>query len=314
MHRNVRLFIVGMAVLAALVTTMGHVEAAPRAVSNWLEPRIAIVWPHDGSGKQTNVANSRAVNVSVWPSNTVTCAAPEPSQKITLWRASNNEPAAPVDTRWQYFYRKLNNVDFVSMEFNDVPADIASNPANRYYFLLGDFQGNVWVDATDARTYLPYPVTPAGISQNAAPTSVDTRIQIAYPHDKSGNFATLETATLVNVAVDIFEHGTLNSVPLTYNAGPILLYIAEANYPIALARAETGSVATVAMANLEPYTVANGTKYPRWVFNNVMVEPGKQYHYMVRVQGVETFPSIWTHATDVRTYLPNPPVPPACKW
>jgi hypothetical protein len=163
-------------------------------------------------------------------------------------------------------------------------------------------------------TYLPYPVIPAEISQNAAPTSVDTRIQIAYPHDKSGNFAGLETATLVNVAVDIFEHGTLNSVPLTYNAGPILLYIAEANYPIALARAETGSVATVAMANLEPYTAANGTKYPRWVFNNVMVEPGKQYHYMVRVQGVETFPSIWTHATDVRTYLPNPPVPPACKW
>jgi hypothetical protein len=312
MSRNIRLSVIAAAALVAMITVIGRAEAAPQAASNWQGPRIAIVWPHNGAGVFTSVATSRAVNVSVWPSNAIHCADPDPSQGITLWRASNNEPAAPLDIPHpQHFYRTMNNVNFVSLEFNDIPADIASNPANRYYFLLGGFQGNVWVDATDARTYLPYPVAPTGFSQNVAPASVDTRIQIAYPHDRNGTFAGLEQATLVNVAVDIFEHGTLNSVPLTYNAGPILLYIAEANYPIALARAESGSVATVAMANLEPYTL-NGTKYPRWVFNNVIVEPGKQYHYLVRVQGVETFPTIWTHALDVRTYLPNPPLPPAC--
>jgi hypothetical protein len=121
----------------------------------------------------------------------------------------------------------------------------------------------------------------------------------------------VDRATLVNVAVDIFEHGSLNSVPLNYNAGPIVLYIAEANYAMAPARSDAGSTSTVAVANPEPYRVGE-TQYPRWVFNNVIVEPGKQYHYLVRVQGVETFPTIWTHATDVRTYLPNPTLPPAC--
>lgn len=311
MSKRIRFSIIGVVTLMALIAVMGRAEAAPQAASSWQGPRIAIVWPHNGAGVFTSVASSRAVNVSVWPSNAVRCVDAMPSQEITLWRASNNEPAAPVSIHGQLSYKSQASVLFPSLEFNDVPADMASNPANRYYFLLGGFQGNVWVDATDARTYLPYPVTPAGFSQSAVPSSVDTRIQIVYPHDRNGNFAGLEQATLVNVAVDIFEHGTLNSVPLNYNPGPILLYIAEANFPIALARAETGSVATVAMASLEPYT-ANGVKYPRWVFNNVMVEPGKQYHYLVRVQGVETSPTIWTHATDVRTYLPNPPLPPSC--
>jgi hypothetical protein len=311
MNRNIRSLVIGSVALAALMTTMGRAEAAPQSESIWQGPRIAIVWPHNGAGVFTSVANSRAVNVSVWPSNAVRCMDAAPNQEITLWRASNNEPAAPVGIRWQLHFRTQTNAWFPTLEFNDVPADVASNSANRYYFLLGGFQGNVWVDATDARTYLPYPVVPTGFSPSAAPASVDTRIQIAYPHDRNGSFAGLEQATLVNVAVDIFEHGTSNSVPLNYNAGPVLLYIAEANYPIALARAETGSVATVAMASLEPYT-ANGVKFPRWVFNNVMVEPGKQYHYLVRVQDVETFPTIWTHATDVRTYLPNPPLPPSC--
>jgi hypothetical protein len=310
MNRSIRLLIIGVVVLATLIAAAGRVEAAPQAASNWQGPRIAIVWPHNGAGVFTSVANSRAVNVSVWPSNVVSCTE-QPSQEIILWRARNNEPAEPVTIRGQFFLRTQSNVRFPSLEFNTVPADMASNPANRYYFLLGGFQGNVWVDATDARTYLPYPVVPGGLSQNASPAQVDARIQIVYPHDREGNYVSVDRATLVNVAVDIFEHGSLNSVPLNYNAGPIVLYIAEANYAMAPARSDAGSTSTVAVANPEPYRVGE-TQYPRWVFNNVIVEPGKQYHYLVRVQGVETFPTIWTHATDVRTYLPNPPLPPAC--
>lgn len=49
--------------------------AAPASVeANVLwAPRIAIVWPHDGDGKQTGVAQSRFVNISVWPANQVSC-------------------------------------------------------------------------------------------------------------------------------------------------------------------------------------------------------------------------------------------------
>ncbi len=313
MNRHTRLTPMGIVLIVFLLLLIfaGHAGAAPLpADANWQTPFIAIVWPHNGAGVPTSVAQSRAVNVSVWPSNAVSCAT-KPTQTITLWQAKNNEPAVPVDITPEFFQRNHGGIKFPSLEFNTVPADMASDPMNRYYFMLGGWNGNVWVDATDARTYLPNPVQPTGFSDKATPAQVDTRIQIVYPHDRQGNFATLDKATLVNVAVDIFEHGTLKSVPINYSAGPILLYIAEANYPMGLAQADAGSSTIVAVANFEPYKIGE-TLYPRWVFNNVKVEPGKQYHYLVRVQGIETFPTIWTHALDVRTYLPNPPVPPPC--
>jgi hypothetical protein len=67
MNRSIRLLIIGVVVLATLIAAAGRVEAAPQAASNWQGPRIAIVWPHDGAGVFTSVANSRAVNVSVCP-------------------------------------------------------------------------------------------------------------------------------------------------------------------------------------------------------------------------------------------------------
>jgi hypothetical protein len=305
------LLVTGMFVAVLVLGSAAHADAAPtRADANWQSPFIAIVWPQNGGGVFTPVGSSKAVNISVWPTNSVSCTTP-PTQAITLWQAKNNEPAVPVNITPQFFGRTQNNVKFSSLEFNTVPADMAADPMNRYYFMLGGFQGNVWVDATDARTYLPYPVQPSGFTETAALTQVDTRIQIVYPHDRDGKFASLDKATLVNVAVDIFEHGTLKSVPADYKGGPIVLYIAEANFAMGLAQADAGASTVVATANYEPYKIGDVT-YPRWVFNNVKVTPGKQYHYMVRVQSAETFPTIWTHSQDVRTYLPNPTVPPPC--
>lgn len=303
------------AIAAVLLLTSLPLTAAAAAESPllgaWDGPRISIVWPHNGAGVFTPVAKSKAVNVSVWPSSAVSCSA-APEQMPVLWQAANNEPARPLDVDGEFFLREAGGVKFPSIEYNTVPADIASNPSyNRFYFLMGGWQGNVWVDAADARTYLPRPVTPAGFSEAAEPAQVDTRIQIVYPHDRDGNYVSVESAALVNVAVDIFEHGTLNSVPLDYDAGPIVLYIAEANYPMGVARADAGSQTIVATAHLEPYTIGD-EQYPRWVFNNVKVEPGKQYHYLVRVHGAETFPTLWTHASDARTYLPHPQPAPPC--
>jgi hypothetical protein len=66
------------------------------------------------------------------------------------------------------------------------------------------------------------------------------------------------------------------------------------------------------------YTI-NGQQYPRWVFNDVPVQPGQQYHFMAMLTGIQggvvdgrQFPTIWTHAADARTYLPTPQPPPAC--
>jgi len=300
-----------MMTAAALITLIALLVGAGSAAAQqpfWHSPRISIVWPHNGAGVFTSVANSKAVNISVWPSDAVSCETP-PERELVLWRAHNNEPAVPLDMDGEFFMREAEGVAFPSMEFNTVPADMTSTPYGRYYFLLG-FEGNVWVDAADARTYLPHPAEPIGFSESDEPGSVDTRIQIVWPHDADGDFAPVEQATYANVAVDVFEHGTLKSVPTDYDAR-LILYMAEANYPMRATRANNPSQ-YIAYAEKTTYEV-DGLEYPRWVFNDVQVEPGHQYHYLVRVEGVTTYPTIWTHAADARTYLPHPTPPPACE-
>lgn len=296
--------------IAAAISLLPVATAAAAAVQPfWYQPRISIVWPHDGEGKQTPVAGSEVVNISVWPTDSVSCSA-APEREVVVWRAENNEPAAPLDIDGEMILREAGEGHaFPSLEYNDVPADMSRNPYDRFYFLLG-FEGNVWVDAADARTYLPYPVEPAGFSESESPDAVDTRIQIVWPHDDKGRFAEVAQATYANVAVDVFEHGTLNSVPVDYNQR-LVLYMAEANSPMRSTLAGNPSQ-YISLAEKTTYEV-DGEEYPRWVFNDVRVEPGKQYHYLVRVENVETYPTLWTHAQDARTYLPHPETPPDCK-
>src|SRR5262245_60518103 len=107
MKKHVRIGLSGLAsLLVALVLgSVGQAAGAPLAVdAEWKSPLVAIVWPHNGSGVQTPVASSKAVNVSVWPGNAVSCSA-APAPTIALWQAKNNEPAAPVGKNGELFLR-----------------------------------------------------------------------------------------------------------------------------------------------------------------------------------------------------------------
>lgn len=303
----------------ALGAMVGSGASSVRAVSPLFEPRIAIVWPHDGHGHPTAVAQSRAVNVSIWPTDSVRCTPPPDiplSSLVVLGVAKNNDPVTPVTVSPQWIQRTVHGVTFPSVEFNNVPADLAADPSAKFSFAVvgGILPGgpseisNVWIHAADPRTYYPQPVVPTGFTDMPLPT-VDLRIQIVWPHDAQGQYAPVDQATRVNVAVDLFEHGTLKSVGPDFppaSVSPPHLRIADGNSPLQ----ESG-----VSAQKISYTV-NGQVYPRWVFNDVPVVPGHQYHFMAEISGQfayhSQFSSIWTHAADARTILPNPQVPPAC--
>ena len=211
----------------------------------------------------------------------------------------------------QVIERTVGGVTFPSVEFNNIPADLAAEPGAKYRFVLMD-GSNVWVHAADPRTIFPQQVVPAGYSE-PQPQAIDARIQVVWPHDAQGRLCPVAEAPLVNIAVDLFAHGTLNSVPLDYEPEYLRLQVAQGNDPLVLQRDLVPQKIT--------YT-ANGHTFPRWVFNNVPVEPGRQYHfapYVVRPQN-KGFPSwtftIWTHAADARTLLPNPepPRPDVSSW
>jgi hypothetical protein len=314
-RRRLFAILVAMLILCFLIGPGSIASGAQR--SYYWYPRTSIVWPHDGQGNPTSVVQSRAINVSVWPTRQVPCNERDGWERISLQVAKNNEPVQIAAASGQRILRTVNGVMFPSVEYNNVPADMTTDPTTQYRFVYGAVFSNVWVHAADPRTLYPHPVVPTGYSERR-PREVDTRIQIVWPHNGRGNFTPVERATFVNIAVDIFAHSTLKSVPPDYLVdsslipNPVLL-VAEGNGPL---RERNEAGASFAIPERITYTV-NGRTYPRWVFNNVAVKPGQQYHFMVTASSPEAdferaYSTIWTHAVDARTFLPHPEVPPPC--
>ena len=278
---------------------------AQEQIALWQEPMISVVWPHDGNGNPTSVSESRMVNVSIWPSNQVPCCDEPP---IALVIAKDNEPTEWLGYDWdrEVMERTIDGITFPSLEYNNIPADLIAEPTASYRFFAssGDYS-NVWVHAADARTIFPEPVVPTGYI-DSEDKDFDVRIQIVWPHDEQGQFASADQATRVNIAIDLFAHGTLNSVPLDYEPKDLSLMVAQGNGRFRV------------QSDLVPekitYTVDDQT-YPRWVFNDVPVEPGQQYNFAPSLYAwyYSKLPSmhftIWTHAADARTLLPDPEPP-----
>jgi hypothetical protein len=279
--------------------------------------RVSIVWPQDGAGHPTSVSQSRAVNVSVWPTDKVSCFAP-PGIQLLVQR--NNEPTDRVASTGVTFTRTVGTSKFPTAEFNDVPANLAVDPTAKFRFVTyaptsfesQGFTGNVWVHAADPRTYYPNPVVPSGFSTSTNPAAgMDARIQIVWPHDNLGNFVPVDRATKVNIGIEVFEHGTLKEVPPDSSQKfqyTLALLVANGNSPL--------TPATFSSRVPVQYTL-NGQVFTQWNFNDVPVSPFAQYNFVAGVTPTGTvslspYSSIWTHAPDARTYLPSPQAPPSC--
>lgn len=304
---------------AVLAAALGLLPALPAHAqsTSWLPPvRIAVVWPHDGQGRAAPVGQARAVNVSVWPTNQVACASmPNPSVlSPRLMIASGNEPARFVETPPRLNRRTAGAVSFPSLEWDDLPTALPEGHRFLVYALGvpigGNFYSNVWSHATDARTLLPQPLVPEDVAAtHFPPEGVDARIQIVWPHDGRGQAAPTERATFVNVAVDLFQRNTRRSLPPD----------AVRSYSVRLLAAEgNGALAAVdgAKSGTTTYQVG-GKSYPRWTFDDVPVKPGAQHSFVVSALAaggrlVSPYSTVWTHAADPRTILPDPQPPPPC--
>lgn len=275
------------------------------ASTTYWKPRIAIVWPHDAQNKATPVEQSRLVNISLWPTGPANCTQP-PTLPTTLYVARNNDPVAPVPIQPRWVVRDDGGSRFPSLEYNDIPADLVADPHARFSFVAG-LASNVWVHGADSRTVQPNPVIPQGYA-DGTPKQIDPRIQVVWPHDEHGKPIPAETAHQVNIAVDIFAHNTLNSVRPGAALGKVALLVATGNAPLQFYPNNDQP-----MPSVQTTYPVNGQTYPRWVFNNVPVDPSTTYHFAVMVLGnVESFPNLWTHGGDGRTNLPTPPPPASC--
>ena len=262
-----------------------------------IDGRIEVVWPHDWApvteAKQANIGLRLFVPGSLVPPP---CTwAPE----VKVWQALDSGPAQPLGVAIQ---RTVEGQLFPYWDVNDVDVHATNDPQHKLYFMIQVSGINatgtgIWAHAADPRTYFPQQDVPSGITAETV-EALDARIEIVWPHDEAGNPKPVSEGNYANVVVELFEHGTRLSVSVDWEPAGLTLYGAwnqEIGKP--LARQAVMQVRQ-----------SGAITYPIWEFQNIPVaaatNPTNKLYLWVMVAGVTTYPTIWTHGADARTFFP----------
>lgn len=282
-------------------------HAYPTAV----DAKIEILWPHDRQGSYQPVTQAELANIAAYLFVAGTDAAVpcDFDPIVRLWQAQNASTQNQASAFVGIGQRQRVTVDgktFNRWVFNDVDVSAARDPLSKVFFYV-TVDGvrtyhNVWSHGADARTYFPLQDIPtAVVSGNQQSEPVDARIEIVWPHDEDGNPKPVSEASLANVGVDLFQYGTLRTVPVDWNP------------TVKLYRALNNGTGVLAGTGQKTMITRGPITWPRWVFNNVDVSQAgdslNKYYFYVAVDGVTTNSNVWSHGADARTWFPDPDVP-----
>ena len=275
----------------------GNIVVAPGSIDS----KIEIVWPH--ANKPVSQATLANVTAAIFERGTLTSVSPNTSNGVNLWRALDNGVGQKVSTGVKRLIT-AGKLSYPVWDFNDVDVSAARDGSHRYYFWTTvDGQranSSVWSHGVDARTYFPKQDQPSTVL-TSAPSSVDAKIEIVWPHDN----LPVARAKLANIGVDLFAHGTLQSVPTGYSRS------------VQLFRSDNGGpLMPVGNGDLVLQT-RGGQTFPTWQFNDVDISAAQDAHnriyFQVVVMGVTTYSNVWTHGVDARTFFPRQDVPTAVR-
>jgi photosystem II stability/assembly factor-like uncharacterized protein len=271
-------------------------DAQPTPAPSAVDARIEVVWPHDSAPvSEAKLAN---IGLRLFAPGSLLLPPCGWSPQVTVWQAEDNSPAKPLEDAEQ---RTLDGYPFPLWELNDVDVRYASDPQHKLYFMIqvagADTATSIWTHGSDPRTNYPFPEVPSGVAAGKI-DAVDARIQVVWPHDAQGNLKDTSEADFVNISVALYKHGTRLSVPAGWTPARMLL-LGAWNQEIGL---------PLAREAVDEVRKAGAITYPTWEFNNVPVsrakDPANKVHLWVRVDGVDTYPTIWTHGADARTLFP----------
>ncbi|MDA8219629.1 MAG: hypothetical protein M0Z94_18685 [Dehalococcoidales bacterium] len=270
-----------------------------------VDAKIEIVFPHDGVPvTQASLANIGTVLFTPGTRIPVPCGF---DGDVVLWRAINNDPARPIVSGTRIMQSR-NGLTYPEWVFNNVDVSAAQNPNNKIYFFVtvnaqpNGTNSNVWVHGADPRTIFPLQDVPSAVQPwPTPPAQLDTKIEIVFP-----NSPLVRQATRANIGTDIFRLGTLRSVDFSRNPFAFLI------------RSLNADVATFGAVNDIRISASNGgVVHPRWVFDNIDVSQATTgtppnlilFRSVVADTQFESFPNVWSHGADVRTFFPIQDVP-----
>lgn len=351
---GLNLVVLGVLLIVPLGPGLARAQAPAPGPTQPVDAKVELVWPHDPQGNPAPVAQAPLVNVEVYlfrrgTLDPVGCDFPgtprlhyalnwetygqghgiggeaEPDEVVGQGLEAqflSRTPQGPTERR---ITRTAGGEAFPVWVFDDVPI----GPGGPYvshvttYFFVDvpgyDARTNVWAHGADPRTFQPNQVLPERVA--AGPVApVEARIQVVWPHDRSGAPAPAGRAPLANVAVDLFRYpyclsgpqgpGSCGlSVAPDFAPAPELLRSLDAGYlePVGPA----GPAARPASATLDGRPIT----WPRWELDDVDVSAAASssqrgtYYFAARVPGVEGHTTIWAHGADARTSFPRRDVP-----
>jgi hypothetical protein len=273
-------------------------EPTAGSTRSGVDARIEVVWPHGFAPLQEATLANVGIRLFLPRSLEPPSCGWRPS--VELWRAVDTEPMARVEAAEQ---RAVDGQSFPYWDANDIDVSAARADGSKIYFLVRvdgvDTASSVWAHGADARTHFPEQLVPSGIATGTV-SEVDARIQIVWPHDETGAGRDVQDAPLANVAVTLFKRGTRLSVSPGWQppAGAVRL---RGAWNSEVSR-EFGIAPVVSTRQSGAIT------YPVWEFNDVPVErarDGRNRLYLwAEADGVRSYPTIWAHGADSRTYFP----------
>ncbi len=291
----------------ATATATAATPADKIIIPETLRAKIEIVWPHDGATvREATQANLTAYLMGVDSYKSPPCAW-EPT--VRLWMALNAEPARPIAVAEKRML-DTGGRDFPVWDFNDIDVSAARDPFNKLTFYVTvddvDTYHNIWVHAQDARTLQAQPNQPTELLSQP-PQEVDARIKIVWPHDG----LSVEQAELANITASLFKAGTLSAISGGASWNPAVRLHRSLN-----ADAESPSDPPIT-GQRRAIPTETGAEMWAWDFNDVDVRAAQdrlnKLYFWVSVDGVATFPNIWTHGADTPTVFPQVDVLESCR-
>ena len=271
-------------------------EETAAQVPQAIDARIEIVWPHD----QAPVGEAREANLSLRLFNPGSLVPPPCgwTPEVEVWQAIDTEPARPFAGADQ---RQIDGRPIPLWDLNDVDVHLANDPQRKLYFMVSVAGSKtstaVWAHSSDPLTYFPQQDVPSGLAVSDV-DALDARIQIVWPHDEDGNLRPVAEAAYANIVVELFKHDTRRSVPVGWTPAGLTLYGAwNQEIGVPLAREAVVQVRQ-----------SGAVTYPVWEFQNIPVSraanPANKLYLWVIVDNIATYPTIWTHGADARTFFP----------
>ena len=272
--------------------------AAAQTVPDLVDARIEILWPHDYAPVERAQLANLGIRLYRGRSQELPPCAWQPP--VEVWAARDAEPLRLLGMADQ---RTIEDHPFPFWEMNDVDVSWANDPKHKLVFLarvapgLADSAASPWIHAADARTFLPEPPEPTGLTTDP-PAAIDAIIRVVWPHNELGAYVPPEEANLVNISAVLFARDTRLALAADHLPDRVWLIGALDN--------QVGRRLAVG----EPRRVkGDGFEYTTYEFNDIDVSlarlPRHHWTFWLEIPDQNAASNVWVHGIDARTRAPS---------